>query len=76
MSNGRENECIRNFCERFCTVKQLPAHQQFLSSEELRKVRQQRPTIQTLYRLDSKQSTSYRTALKNLECINRLVNLL
>jgi len=76
MSNGQDNERIRQFCERFCTVRQQPIDNGFLSSEELRKVRQQRPTIQTLYRIQPAKPYGFRSALRDLHCINQLIDLL
>ncbi len=76
MSNGQDNQSVREFCERFCTVRQQHVDNDFLSSEELRKVRQRRPTIQTLYRIEPSKSHSFRNALRDLNCINRLIDLL
>jgi hypothetical protein len=74
MSNG-ENQGIRNFCDRFCTVRE-PIDSRFLTAEELRKVRQNRPRIRTIYGIDSRHGDRFRAALHNLEAINRMISLL
>lgn len=68
---------MKEFCERFCTVQQPSfVNNDFLSQEEIRKIRQHRPTIRTLYRLEPPKEQTFRTALRNLDCINRILDLL
>lgn len=66
---------MQNFCIRYCTVREKQ-HETFLTADEWRKAKQRKPQIRLLYKVEYKPGDGYRDALRNIRCINQMINLL
>lgn len=69
-----QNKWIRNFCNNHCTVSKETNHETFFTAEELRKLRQKRPTIAQNYQITSFTPTKFQQAMKDLTEINSMLD--
>lgn len=68
------NEWIKNFCNKHCTVKKETYHEAFFTAEELRKVRQKRPTLVQNYEMSPYVPSKFQKAMKDISEINSMLD--
>ena len=68
------NEWIKNFCNKHCTVKKESSHEAFFTPEELRKLKQKRPALVQNYQMKPYTASQFQTAMKDVAEINSMID--
>mgnify|MGYP006946568561 FL=1 len=76
-TNASENpdSLFRKLCDEHCKVVPI-SHEQFFTAEELRKIRQKRPKIQPMYRMQKVTLSKYQRAIADLSTINSIIDIM
>jgi len=69
------NTILKNFCDEHCKVKAV-THEEFFTAEELRKIRQKKPKIQSMYKMEKITLSKYQTAMNDLSIINSIIDII
>ena len=72
-NHGIEDSLVKNFCDEHCKVKSI-SNEQFYTAEQLRKIRQKRPKLKALYRMQKVNLTKYQKAMADISVINSIID--
>ena len=67
---------IKRLCDKHCKVSDERRHEDFFTTEELRKIKQKKPKIKLMYKVKKVNLSKYQQALQDLSVINSIIDIM